>query len=210
MPKFKTLTLVAVLALLALAIDARAALTFNVEPNGWPNAAHRDAAVASLQAVVNRYNAYGDFGNYNIYAYYNSGIPTAQAGYLASIGYGGTYPNERVTLHESNHYLGSGTYAHTYDGPRAIAIMEQFEGVGARFGTDGTHFWPYGMNYDNEWSEIAAQRNIPLMYALRADWGIGPAANPAAWAATNVTLTTSDAAGESAGDSGERAGETFS
>ena len=41
------------------------------------------------------------------------------------------------------------------------------------------------------------QRNVALMYALRADWGIGSTANPTAWAATNVTLTGSDAAGES-------------
>jgi hypothetical protein len=32
--------------------------------------------------VVNRYNIYGDFGSYNIYVYYDSGIPTAQSSYL--------------------------------------------------------------------------------------------------------------------------------
>src|SRR5687767_9179205 len=74
-------------AVAALSSEAGAALSFNVEPNGWPNAAHRDAAVFWAQSAVNRYNAYGDFGNYNIYIYYNAGIPTAQASYLGSVGF---------------------------------------------------------------------------------------------------------------------------
>ena len=62
--------------------------------------------MAAIQLVVNRYNAYGDFGNANVYVYYNAGIPTAQASYNGSIGFGGTYPNERVMAHEMAHYLG--------------------------------------------------------------------------------------------------------
>jgi hypothetical protein len=77
--------IVALLVALAAHAPACAALSFTVEPNGWPSAAHRTPAVNSLQAVVNRYSAYGDFGNYNVYAYHNFGIPTAQAGYLSSI-----------------------------------------------------------------------------------------------------------------------------
>lgn len=50
------------LAVTVLCGEAGAALSFNVEPNGWPNAAHRTAAVNAMQSVVNRYNAYGDFG----------------------------------------------------------------------------------------------------------------------------------------------------
>ena len=98
---------------------AGAELSFNVAPTGWPNAAHRNAAVNAIQSAVNRYNAYGDFGNYNVYVYYNAGIPTAQANYLGSIGFGGTYPNERVTMHEMSHYLGSGTYGTRGTAPAA-------------------------------------------------------------------------------------------
>lgn len=180
---------------------AEGALTFNVGGT-WDTDARKNAAIAALTAVCNRYNAYGNFGSYNIYGYYSSGIPTAQASYLGSIGYGGTYPNERVTLHESNHYLGSGTYSTSngknYAGPRATAIVEQFEGIGEVINHDTAHFWPYGMNYDTEWSEINAQRNIALMYALRGDWGIGSTANPTAWAATTVAMDGDDALGTSA------------
>ena len=66
-----------------------------------------------MQAVVDRFNVYGDFNWGNdgyVDVYYNPGVPTAQAGYYGSIDFGGTYPNERVSQHELNHWLGSGTY----------------------------------------------------------------------------------------------------
>ena len=174
---------------------AGAALVFNVAPAGWPSDAHRAAAVNAMQSAVNRYNAYGDFGNHNVHVYYNSGIPTAQASYLGSIGFGGTYPNERVTMHEMAHYLGSGTYGTPWDGPRGEALVDQFDGIEASLQGDGQHFWPYGLNYDSEGSEINKQRHVALLYAQRADMGIGPTAVPGPAAA--VSLRASDAAGES-------------
>ena len=97
----RSLTAVAVAALASAALPhaADAALTFTVEPNGWPDQARRDAAVAAMQSVVNRYNAYGNFGNYNVYVYYNAGSPTAQASYLGSSGFGGgaTWWSQRST-----------------------------------------------------------------------------------------------------------------
>ena len=98
-----------------MATDAMA-LGFFVEPNGWPDTPRRDNAVNALTAVTGVFNAYGDFNLNNsgsIYAYYNSGIPTAQANYNGSIGYGGTYPNFRVTLHEASHWLGPAPTART-------------------------------------------------------------------------------------------------
>lgn len=179
----------------ALAGSASAALSFNVATTGWPNATHRDAAVAAAQSSINRYNAYGDFGNYNVHVYYNSGIPTAQANYLGSIGFGQTYPNERVMMHEMAHYLGSGTYGNPWNGARGEALVDQFDGIEAGLNGDSAHFWPYGLNYDSEGSEINKQRQVALLYAQRADMGIGSTANP--WSATLVTQTASDALDES-------------
>lgn len=165
----------------------------------WDSQTRKDAADAALTAVCNRFNSYGDF-NWGsdgwVDVYYDAGVSTANASWAGAMTFGGTWPAERVALHEMNHWLGS-VYGHEMNGPRAVAILEQFDGVGARFGSDGTHFWPYGLNYDSEWSEVGAQRNIAIMYAQRGDWGVGPTANPAAWAATTVTLTGSDAVGES-------------
>src|SRR5262245_28057794 len=186
---------IAFVVVAGLCVEAMGALSFNVEANGWPNAAHRDAAVAAMQAAVNRYNTYGDFGNYNVYAYYNAGIPTAQANYLGSIGYGGTYPNERVTMHEMSHYLGTGTYGTPWEGARGEALIDQFDGIEESLNGDTQHYWPYGLNYDSEGAEINKQRHVALLYAMRADMGIGSTANP--WSATSVTLTASDPIGES-------------
>ena len=189
--------LISAAAFAAISGRAHAALTHNVDPNGWPNAAHRDAAVAAIQSALNRYNAYGDFGNHNIWVYYNAGIPTAQANYLGSIGFGQTYPNERVMMHELAHYLGSGTYGTPWDGARGESLIDQFDGLEASLNGDAAHFWPYGLNYDNEGSEINKQRAVALLYAQRADMGIGSTANPSAWAATSVSLRASDPQGTS-------------
>jgi autotransporter-associated beta strand protein len=192
------LMLAAAAACLTFGPRAQAGLSFYVEPNNpWP-AGWYDAAVANMQTVVNMYNAYGDFGNGSIYVYYNSGIPTAQSGYGGwggSIGDGGTYPNVRVLLHESSHWLGTGTYSANWGGPNASALIQQFEGVGARLNGDGAHYWPYGENYDNESSPINDARHVAMVYALRKDFGIGSTA-PAS-AAKNVNLTASDALGTS-------------
>jgi hypothetical protein len=182
------------IALAMLPSTTHAALSFTVEANGWPNAAHRQAAVNAMQTALARYNAY-NFGNYNVYVYYNAGIPTAQANYLGSIGFGGTYPNERVTMHELAHYLGSGTYGTPWDGVRGETLVKQFDGLEATLNGDGAHFWPYGLNYDSEGSEINKQRQVALLYAQRADMGIGPARHPST--ATTVSLTASNPVDES-------------
>jgi len=96
-----------------------------------------------VQITLDMYNAYGNFtlnNSESIYVYYDSGIPTAQSGdggYGGSIGDGGTYPNVRVLLHESSHWLGTGTYSAYWGGPAASALIQQFEGVGAGLAGDG-------------------------------------------------------------------------
>ena len=192
------------IAAAALLIQTRvceAGLTFYVDPNSpWP-AGWYNAAVADMQTVVNEYNAYGDFTGNNpgsIYVYYNAGIPTAQSGYGGSggsIGDGGTYPNVRVLLHESSHWLGTGTYSNWWTGPYATAMLQQFDGLGSVLNGDSQHYWPYGENYDVESSPINDARHIAMVYALREDFGIGSFAPPSS--ATSVAMTASDAVGTS-------------
>ena len=184
------------------------ALSFWVSPVAeWDSATRRDAAVAAITNVCNRYNIYGNFNNGNdgvIEVTYNAGVPTAQANFGGTITFGGTWPNDRVTQHESNHWLGSGTYwnwGNLFDGwggwtgPQVSKLIQQFEGDGARIYRSGVHFYFYGLNYDSEvTSDAVYMRNIALMYAMRQDMG----SEPIPWSATNVTLAASDPAGFSA------------
>ena len=194
------ITILATMAALAPQITV-ADLSFTIGGT-WDSDSRRTAASGALQAAVNRYNAYGDFGNANIWVYYNSGIPTAQASYGGSIGFGGTWPNERVTMHEMAHYLGlpSGNWSSlfssgTWSGSLAGRIVRQFDGEQAAIRGDSIHFWPYGLNFDSEGSEINRQRHVAVVYGMRSDLGIGSRAEPSA--ATVVTLTASDPVGES-------------
>lgn len=187
--------------LLMIAGVASAELTFTVG-GSWPNDAHRNAAVNAMQRVVDRYNAYGFFGNHDVYAYYNAGIPTAQASYLGSIGFGGTYPAERVTQHEMAHYLGlpsngwsSLLSSGSWSGTTASQLVQQFEGDGETLRGDSIHFWPYGLNYDSEGSEINKQRQVAMVYAMRNDLGIGSRRHPSS--ARQVYLTADDPTGQS-------------
>ncbi len=179
-------------------------VTYNIGGT-WDTEDRRNAAAAAMQAVCDNINSYGDLGTYNIYVYYNSGIPTAQSSYLDSIGFGGTWPAERVAQHEANHYFGTGTYSAwttlmiegRWNGTAATALMQQFYGIGSRlFGDNNSnpiHFWPYGLNYDSESADM--ERSVAMMYALRTDMGL--AATVYNSTATTVSLTASDAVGTS-------------
>jgi fibronectin-binding autotransporter adhesin len=213
------LLMAALAALPLVPSTAKATLSYYVDESTFDTTARYDAAVASIQDVTNRYNTYSPngFGNYDIYVYYNSGIPTEQASYLGSVGVGGTWPNDRVIQHETNHYLGSGTTNNWYNeftnnvwqGANMNALDAEFDGDGSVILEAGVHFYGYGLNYDTEVYSLnygnanynagvnnIFMRNIALMYAQRQDDGVGSSANP--WSATTATLTQSDPLGESA------------
>lgn len=60
---------------------------------------------------------------------------------------------------------GSGTWT----GARATALVRQYDGASAKISTGGGHFWPYGLNYDNEFSGTAADRHVRIVAAMVSD-----------------------------------------
>jgi hypothetical protein len=142
---------------------------------GWP-ADKRDAIQRAMDEAVAQYNAEGVFEK-RVTANYNAGVPTAQANYDGWIDFGGSI-NTRVALHEMGHTLGVGTYNRPFDGtpwdPNLAAgkLIKLYEGQGATISTGGTHFWPYGLNYDNEDNPEARVRHVRLLSAMRFDMGI--------------------------------------
>ncbi|WP_243348358.1 LamG-like jellyroll fold domain-containing protein [Parabacteroides sp. FAFU027] len=114
-------------------------------------------ALDSACALFNKYTPLSA----NIYVYYNAGIPTAQASNYGSIGFGAStsYMWVGTTIHEMDHYFGSGTNATwkshvvsgAWNGTVANNLLKQINNdPSANISSDGTHFWPYGINYRSE------------------------------------------------------------
>ncbi|CAM5243805.1 hypothetical protein SALBM311S_11051 [Streptomyces alboniger] len=135
-----------------------------------------------MNAAVARYNKLSDLGK-SITVRYDPGMPTADGSINGTIRFGNrSYMTERTALHEIAHTIGVGTSAGwsslggsgTWRGSQATALVKQFDGSGATLSTGGGHFWPYGLNYDNEFSTrrpIAASRSSPPWCATACDPG---------------------------------------
>ncbi|WP_428968787.1 RICIN domain-containing protein [Sphingomonas sp. Xoc002] len=117
----------------------------------------------------------------NVSVTYHVGTPTAEADYRWRIQFGGSI-GRRVALHELAHWLGSGTYGEwdrymvdgRWTGAVTDARIKAFDGPAAVQWGDRIHFWPYGLNYDDEFFET--QRNVQLVSSQLSDMGLGDAA----------------------------------
>jgi hypothetical protein len=166
-----------VLGLGAIANDASGqALTYGLAGGneGWSSSG-RDCVTGAMEDAVAIYNRYGHFEKH-ITANFNPGVPTAEGNYDGWISFGGSC-NTRVALHEIAHTLGVGTYWGFNGGAwdqtwAAGRLVKLFDGQGAVISTGGSHFWPYGLNYDNEDGAAARERHCKLVSALRFDLGI--------------------------------------
>jgi hypothetical protein len=131
-----------------------------------------------MNAAVARYNNLSDLGK-TITVRYEPGVPTADGNINGTIRFGSnrSYMNERTALHEIAHTIGVGTSSGwsrlggsgTWTGGQATALVRQYDGSGAKISTGGGHFWPYGLNYDNEWSGTAADRHVHIVAAMVRD-----------------------------------------
>ncbi|MBN2764775.1 MAG: hypothetical protein JXR27_00260 [Paludibacteraceae bacterium] len=115
----------------------------------------------AMDSACYYYNRYTTF-RANIWVYYNAGIPTAQASYHGSIGFG---PNERymfvgTAMHEMAHYFGSGTttawknlmVGGLWQGAVAKALCLQLTGQTLKGDNNNSpvHYWPTGINQREE------------------------------------------------------------
>lgn len=143
----------------------------------WP-ANIRAQIVYAMDGAVAQYNRWGTF-NKTLTANYNAGVPTAQAGYSGWIDFGGQI-GYRTALHEIAHTLGVGTAPNygnfisngLWTGSQAIQQLRVFDGPTANLNTDGTHIWPYGLNFDNEGGTENNRRHVLIVAAMRRDMGI--------------------------------------
>ncbi len=133
---------------------------------------------AAIEEAVPIYNKYGSF-NKHLSVYYNPGIPTAEANYDGYIGFGGSR-NTRVALHEMGHTMGVGTYwqygnlmvGGVWQGFYGRKLAIEMGGYTDGLHGDGTHIWPWGLNYDNEDGFMERIKHVRIMAAIRCDMGI--------------------------------------
>ncbi|MCK8431500.1 hypothetical protein G3I77_00245 [Streptomyces sp. D2-8] len=160
---------------------AAATITWSLVRASNPTADQRsayDLITRAMNAAVARYNNLSDLGK-TLTVRYEPGVPTADGNINGTIRFGSnrSYMNERTALHEISHTIGvglSGGWSRlggsgTWTGAQATALVRQYDGSGAKISTGGGHFWPYGLNYDNEWSGTAADRHVRIVAAMVRD-----------------------------------------
>lgn len=142
-----------------------------------PDLARKQEVRNSVTVAAAFYNQYGSFNkHWNVR--YHAGIPTAEANYGGSMGFGGIR-NERVVFHEAAHTFGMGTYGAygdliaggTWKGRYANITLSESYG-GAALNGDGHAIWPSGFNYDNEDGFLQRHWHTRIMAGMRADLGI--------------------------------------
>lgn len=165
-------------------IQAAAAgkITWTLVRVGNPSADQQDAynrITSAMNAAVARYNKWGNWGR-NLTVRYTPGVPTAQASINGSIDFGTnrTYMTECTAMHEMAHCFGVGTAAAwsspliqngLFVGGKAVAKIRSFDGPNAVINTGGGHFWPYGLNYNSEWSPTSGDRHAQINRAMNDD-----------------------------------------
>lgn len=151
-----------------------------VLPDGheqWP-ADRKKRITDAMDAAVALYNELGVFKK-QVWANNSPGTPTADANYEGWINFGGSI-NTRVALHEISHTLGIGTHGNwqanikdgKWTGKHALAQLREFDGKDAVLYADRMHFWPYGLNFDQESSKDNDRRHVLMVAAMRKDMGI--------------------------------------
>ncbi|KAI2627920.1 hypothetical protein GGS26DRAFT_592066 [Hypomontagnella submonticulosa] len=166
-------------AALAYASAVSGTLTWTLQKASNPTADQSEAYTrieAAMTKAVTRYHKYTQ-ANKTIRVYYAPGVPTAEANYNGDLRFGSdrSYMTERTAMHEISHTLGVGQTA-AFDQkcaannwPTATPLLRSWDGASAKINCGGGHFWPYGLNYESEWSETNGNRHVQLVDAMLKD-----------------------------------------
>lgn len=157
-----------------------AAITWRLQRVSNPTSDQNDAysrIEAAMNKAVARYNRLAPRAAKTLTAQYVPGVATADGSFSGNIRFGSnrSYMSERTALHEIAHTLGVGQ-TQAFDSrclannwPSATRLLRGWDGQSAKISCGGGHFWPYGLNYDSEWSESNASRHCQLVDAMLAD-----------------------------------------
>lgn len=171
------LSILAVATVYASAVSG--AITWTLAKATNPTTDQSDAYTkieAAMKLAVARYARYSDASK-AVKVAYAPGVPTAEANYNGDLRFGSdrAYMTERTAMHEISHTLGVGQTAAfdskcaSGDWATALPLLRSWDGSTAEISCGGSHFWPYGLNYETEWSETNANRHVQIVDAMLAD-----------------------------------------
>ncbi|KAI1812768.1 hypothetical protein GGS20DRAFT_556572 [Poronia punctata] len=172
---------ISILAAAAAALVASASATINwsLEKSSNPSSDEQDAygkIEAAMTLAAARYARWTSASK-DVHVYYTPGVPTAEANYNGDLRFGSdrSYMTERTAMHEIAHTLGVGQTAAfdqkcaANDWPTATPLLQSWDGADAKISCGGGHFWPYGLNYETEWSETNGDRHVQIVDAMLKD-----------------------------------------
>ncbi len=169
---YVTFWLCVVMVIIGMPAVSIAELTYTL--SGSIPAEKLDAITAAMDGCCYYYNLYSDYDK-DVWVYYSASIPTAQASLNGPIGFGGSI-STKTAIHEMGHVMGVGVYWNWdpkvsgggWQGANGKETLRRLDGEASWLGADGSHFWPYGFNYN--WEN--PKKHVLLVGAMRYDMGM--------------------------------------
>lgn len=163
---------------------ASAELTYTISKSSSPSSDESDAytkIAAAMDAAIARHTALSSKASKTLTVEYNTGVTTADGSTNGNIRFGSdrAFMTERTALHEIAHTLGVGlttgfdTNCADSNWPTALPLLQSFDGGSATISCGGGHFWPYGLNFEDEMNDTDADRHVQIINAMIDD-GISP------------------------------------
>jgi hypothetical protein len=158
-------------------------VTYTLVKVANPNADQRDAYTRitnAMNAAVAMYNGQANLTRH-VTVHYVPSVPTADGNINGTIRFGSnrTYMTQCTAMHEIGHTMGVGTSARyrqlvvngIFTGANATRMLRSMVGESptAVLHADGHSFWPYGLNYNSEWSTVNGQRHARIVGAMKVD-----------------------------------------
>lgn len=137
-------------------------ITYTLHKEQNPTADQLDAYAkikTAMDSATGYYNKYTSISK-NLNVYYNTGVQTADASSNGTMRFGSSrsYMVVHTAMHEIAHTVGIGTTTEyknlikngVFTGTLATAKLKEILGSDSILKGDGTHFWPFGLNYASE------------------------------------------------------------
>ncbi|HPD00741.1 MAG TPA: dockerin type I repeat-containing protein [Acetivibrio sp.] len=134
----------------------------------------------AMDKAVDYYNTYTTITK-ELRVYYEPSVSTADGNINGTIRFGSnrSYMNYITAMHEIAHTVGVGTSSKwrslmvngVYTGSNAASVLREVTGdLNAVLKGDGSHFWPYGLNYTSEVkSEADLINHCKIVDAMKKD-----------------------------------------